>query len=355
MSKEKNNNDDFKEFLGKINTSGNLPAGDFEKEALEGFAMLENEQEAIDLKKSLDNKISEKLFDTEKKSTARTYWLAAAAGLILIIGFTVYFISGNTSVAKNEDLAISMPESPDEFRAAPKEPEAEVQQAPLKEEKADLPAAKTIVQQAEEKPVKHIAPPPVMPAEKAASKKRNSSLTQSDDLANANAGLATSEAETNSQESAVVNKNKENVPDKSVEMAPAIVSSNGAMMDNIPDNAAYRSNAPSAASPAYKFNAPAAVKIFNSDSIYTCTYTGGETALHKDLSVKLGAKNIAQKFEAVLSVNEKWVVTKVKITKPYTLNSAQQLQLIELLKSLDKFTCTGIFKGLMEYKVVYKP
>ena len=72
--------------------------------------MLESEQEAKDLKAALDTRINKELFNKEEKNNPKIYWLAAA-GLALVIGLTVLFVSNNNdALSTGSNLAISEPE-----------------------------------------------------------------------------------------------------------------------------------------------------------------------------------------------------------------------------------------------------
>ncbi len=80
---------------------------DFERDALAGFDMLDSEQEAKDLKASLDTRIQKELFTKEEKNNPKVYWLAAA-GLALVIGLsTLFVINNNDSLSKSGKLAIT--------------------------------------------------------------------------------------------------------------------------------------------------------------------------------------------------------------------------------------------------------
>jgi hypothetical protein len=95
-----NKTNNMDELLNHLNSeTDDLDA--FEKEALEGFAMLESKQEALDLKQSLDKKIEEELF-TEKKKPVFIYW-SAAAGVALLIG--LMFLFKNVNKIEEADLA----------------------------------------------------------------------------------------------------------------------------------------------------------------------------------------------------------------------------------------------------------
>lgn len=109
---------DLNELLDHIkNPADDLDA--FEQEALEGFAMLENEQEAIEMKKRLDKKLNGELF-TKKKQPVYIYW-SAAAGVALLIGLILLFKTTNT--IEKQDLALNETKPQEqnelEFKPAP--------------------------------------------------------------------------------------------------------------------------------------------------------------------------------------------------------------------------------------------
>ncbi len=97
-----NPNSNLNDFLNK--NKQNL-TDDFEKDAFEGFETLNSQQDAFELKASLDKKITQKLF-SEKKETKKIVWYAAA-GLFLVIGFSVFFILNNTNtIVKNNNVSL---------------------------------------------------------------------------------------------------------------------------------------------------------------------------------------------------------------------------------------------------------
>lgn len=97
------NNDELNNLLNN-RESGNLD--DFEREALEGFDMLESEEEAHQLKNELDNRIYKKVFfKEEEKKRGGIYWFAAA-GLALVIGLSAYFVLNNNDKIIGKDVAV---------------------------------------------------------------------------------------------------------------------------------------------------------------------------------------------------------------------------------------------------------
>jgi len=97
------NNENLKQLFNKAKADEqNLD--DFEKEAMAGFNMLESENEANNLKTSLDNRINSELFYKKENHNQKVYWLAAA-GLALVIGLSALFILNDTnSISKNTDI-----------------------------------------------------------------------------------------------------------------------------------------------------------------------------------------------------------------------------------------------------------
>jgi len=81
----------------------NKPGGDldaFEQEALEGFAMLDSKQEALNIKQRLDERMEEKF--SEKRKPLFIYW-SAAAGIALILGL-IFLVRSNQDL-KSEEVA----------------------------------------------------------------------------------------------------------------------------------------------------------------------------------------------------------------------------------------------------------
>ncbi|MFO0357494.1 MAG: hypothetical protein ACK50A_11105 [Sphingobacteriaceae bacterium] len=109
---------DLSELLDHIkNPVDDLDA--FEQDALEGFAMLENEQEAIEMKERLDKKLNDELF-IKKKQPVYIYW-SAAAGVALLIGLILLFKTTNTIEKQDIALNESKPQEQNqlEFKPAP--------------------------------------------------------------------------------------------------------------------------------------------------------------------------------------------------------------------------------------------
>lgn len=83
----------------------NEPADDFEKEALEGFATLESQEEAFTLKANVDARLGE-TFRQEKKRGFAIWW--AAAGILVTAGLAVLLFRNPVPENKN-NVALNEP------------------------------------------------------------------------------------------------------------------------------------------------------------------------------------------------------------------------------------------------------
>jgi hypothetical protein len=106
----------------------------FEQEAMEGFAMLESKQEALDIKKRLDERMEEKF--SEKRKPLFIYW-SAAAGIALIIGL-IFLVRSNGNL-KSDEVADNSVVSKAQLEGklnSPAETPAELKQQTTKESAA---------------------------------------------------------------------------------------------------------------------------------------------------------------------------------------------------------------------------
>ncbi len=114
----------------------------FEQEALEGFATLENKQEALEMKQRLDERMEEKF--SKKRKPLFIYW-SAAAGIALIIG--LIFLTQTNKDLNSEGLADSSVLS--EKQAEITENNAVAPPAELKQDEAKKMSGKARSQNAE--------------------------------------------------------------------------------------------------------------------------------------------------------------------------------------------------------------
>ncbi|MDP1802322.1 MAG: hypothetical protein Q8L81_13270 [Bacteroidota bacterium] len=437
---------------------------DFEKDAIEGFDMLESEQEAADLKASLDTRIQKELFAKEEEKNPKIYWFAAA-GLILVVGLSVLFIlNNNDSLSKSHDLAITntvqeneknvLPDSKAELKEETIAPPTEAatltdEESPAKKTEEKLKSGKLDLQdQAGEKdmvaattnnkvaqdeketkprmvvaastkgPVdikqiekeqserkKEVAADEMTSVGSGSNSKNNNTTAGIDDLAKGSkdkegeafksittktpdqkAKLAETEstpknevaygspkekakkedrrndndAEEDLNQPVAINMdkntsvNREEKAGKKAKRANNKQSATGAVSENND----YKPGSPNITTTkdAIVLENTASAEAQKEPAI-NCYYTGGETAATTDLRDKLKGKDIDQKFDVTLFVNEKKMVEKVEYINSYDLTAKQKDELTKILKTLCKFNffVNPTTKGLFPYKIIYRP
>lgn len=339
------NNDKLKELL---DNAGKQPDSDFEKEALEGYARLENAGEALKLKQELDKRMYPKVFAKRRRVTV--YW-AAAAAFLLLVGFSAFFVLG-TATTSDEQLAISRPVPEAAPASAPpavpdpaagEKPQEKTAPQPVKEDaiRSDntaVTAARKL--QPVKRPVAVKAAPPLTQA--ASEPEQALAMDAVDAGAPENAAARASEK---TAEPLLMQQNNAYspaaptftmAPDKAVALEEVQLEKKSARFKKKES----RSNNELKASAAGA--APEA-----------CYYTGGDKELKKEITEKLAAANLLQKFEAVLEIRPDGTVANVTFKNAYTLTASQQQQVTVILKALDKFNTASEKKR--EYTLEFKP
>ncbi|MDX2173596.1 MAG: hypothetical protein SFY56_10765 [Bacteroidota bacterium] len=417
-----NPNNDLNDFLNKSNQ--NLQ-DDFEKDAFEGFEMFDSKEEAFELKAALDKKIAP-LF-AEKKQNFRVIWYAAA-GLILVIGLTVFFIQTNSdSIVKTKDVSmLDIPKKemvegkPEETEttakmpnnAIPTEVESEKKLEKDKQSSDIISEAKKVEDKSAFEEVKKTGE---LSDEDRGYNQGNSkdangdldkmvlakSTTKSGISANSGAGEGNINEEVNTKSSPVTvggissretvktQKENEEAEGKNFAEAETIVTNNKSVAfkenkdleDKESDLKKSEKVASSKKAKERKknrsdSNQPVSVTseqskgpefYKNDDAPKTtidakaetnqCYYSGGETNLKKDVSDKLVTKNVNQKFDVVLFINENKKVEKVNFTNTFNLTVAEKQVIENELKTLNKFNfyINPSTKILFEFKLEYRP
>jgi len=327
------NNKPLKELLNKQQADDA-----FEQEALEGFSALGSD-EAMKAKERLDARIYPAVFSDQKSRAG--YWLAAA-GLLLVIGLTVYFIS-NGSGAPSKDLALSTEQRHEEL--SPALPEQKIMPAPAKEEKTARPVA-------EPKPA--AAPAKEVATERADKKEINSKLQSAAPAAEPEAAPDVAAVEKEPAPIAMGKKaGQEGAAMDAVQSPPTAFTSQS--MDLAKDKEETNTFKPAISAPqpreaGRKSKSPAAAHA-NILADSAPVYAGGDNALQKDLKEKLAAKQLLHPFEAILYLNSGNRVESVKFENCRDLTAEQQKQITEILKTLDKFS--GAEKGAATYKMKF--
>lgn len=325
------NNKKLKELLNKQQADDA-----FEQEALEGFSILGSD-EAMKTKEQLDARIYLAVFSRQKSSSG--YWFAAA-GLLLVIGLSVYFIS-NGSGAPSKDLALSTEQRHEEL--SPALPEQKIMPAP-----AEAKENKEAAQPAAAAPAKEVA------RERTAEKEINSKMQSAGPAAEPETTPDVTAADKKQAPDGAGKKvEQEDVAADMVQSSPAVFSSQS--MDLAKEESEKNTFKPAISAPepreaSRKSKAPAGANV-NILTASAPVYAGGDHALQKDVKEKLASKQLLHPFEATLYLNSSNRVESVKFENCRDLSSEQQKQIIEILKSLDKFS--GAEKGATAYKLKF--
>ena len=364
MSKSPNNNLNTKELealLAKKNSHGE-GLDDFEKEALDGFIMLDNDEDPIALKEKLDARIHTEVFSKEKKSTP-LYWLAAA-GLAFVIGLSIFFIVNNQALeTKKSNLAIASPK---------KAPQEEIPNVINQEQTSAAPIEL---------------------------KKSNSATHVEDDekkLTSSRAREKTSDLVVAAKQQPITtalayNAETEVEGQKEVMAAPPVQAAKGVLEGEIPANkdndegqqdvvsnyddkkigsitkeasgsvAKNESKKQKQAAPEMASSVSFAEPSKNKENLPTtnanCFYIGGETTLNKEVKEELASKKITAAFSATLFINKKAKVEKVEFTDSKAITADEQKIITATLTSLKDFRIIKWPKktNLIEYSFVFKP
>ena len=360
MSSHKDNthNKKLKDLLNKNKISDSEPLDDFEAEALEGFAMLENEEEILELQDQLDKRVYTEVFTEEKKSQ-RNYWYAAA-GLVLIIGFSIYFIQ-NGSIAGSKDLAIQS-----EKKIPGGEIQKSIEEKTKKNEELQFKEPENVKKSQE---IKAIQPQ----RENEAFKARDEEISNAGASEDASTLKETNGVQLESKAQAVPamvsgEDKKLSAPRKTMEepqkdkdldkedLAKTPAAEAKSDMTVAMNEVEVVKKAPLNKSAKYEAQ-PSAAGASGAHTTNSCYYSGGNDALMNDLKISLAAKNLLQKLDATLFIDEKNKVEKVIFTNSYDLSKSEQKQVTEILKQLNKFilTNTATGKSMAEFKLEFRP
>lgn len=375
---------------------------DFEKEALEGFDLL-SEEEAFQLKNELDAEIGEKLFKP-KKQTTRIYFLAAAS-FVLIVGLSVLFmintnvLEEKAGIALNQDInEIAKPEgiiSKDELGSTKEKmdaaPDSKSDKSIVEEEKVRRIQNKVSEQDPQKRSINAKETQNVQQGDGLAESPKEqivgevAASSEVDDLR-----LDKSKGKANDREQLPV-EDKKSEEEKILEI-PATKSSVTSAGKAESVNALYKekarkksrssSNEPK---PAQQNNADQDFNLAESrnegklkDEVATSpsapsneavttgknagpgnstsySYKSGEAELEKDLRAKLTKEEVNERFDAILFINKKGKVEKVNVFNTFSLSNKKINAIEKILKDLDHFNVPAKASGLYEYKLNYRP
>jgi hypothetical protein len=350
MSNNKDHNQKLKNLLNKNSTEMPDNTDEFEKAALEGFALLESEQEVLDLKDSLDLKIYAEVFKAKKQESRTRYWLAAAA-LIGVTGFSIYFFQSSFEV-KNDGLAIQQPTVSGKHKI-PEDSELSHDKKVLNEALEAQPSkeAKTIESKKTIKSL-HIDGEDTF---KETQKKDNTELINS--AASNTPSMVSEKREGDEktvkpQEEIVLQQANEDLP---TPPRAQVSRSSVNETENVKQKKFSKKEERNESTPSASQLGD--VVTISTGSMPFCYYDGGDSALKKDLNELLLKENLLFKFDALLFLNKKARIEKVTLINTYGLKNTEQTQLTELLKTLSKFRVKGEIskKERLEYKIEFRP
>ncbi|MBK9283080.1 MAG: hypothetical protein IPM51_02035 [Sphingobacteriaceae bacterium] len=408
---EKNlNNNELKKLLSNKNST---QLDQFDKEALEGFDLIENETELFQLKNELDEEMQKTVFAKKNKFTWSIIW--AAASLMLILGLSVIFLLNSTSNESKKDLALlQMEESPIMVPGEKNEPATESLSLNEESSKNNKPVSdnkqikKTVAAEQVNKGKSDNFSETASESEDdiidAVAKKENrgdgnsggksnSGYLGSKDEAKPSGNLLDKQAATDSERESssekdqdqlarsIVNNTTKTKEEKVSTGAPAkdaelnlggakdkregVSNEEGEKSDrkkksglkapkikNL-EQAASESPAPAVSAP----QEPKTVTENRDESNLNneVTFKSGKPALHEFLNKKLSEENVNQKFDAVLLINKKGKVEKAEIYNKYDLSKSEKNKIEKILEKLENFKIGKKQTELQEYKLEYRP
>lgn len=332
--------DKLKAFLGK---QPGETADEFEQEALEGFAMLENEQEILELKSQTDAKVNAAL--QVKRSKKTTYWFAAA-GLLLCIGLTVFFVSQQGTLEDNrvaiEEKALSAEQlSPADHTntdgaLATSDSLAPTQYKsvnPVVSSRMDQTAAAPVPSETSQERFSESAG-------KASPSTQAGAEPEKTAEALANLPLAKDEGAAPTNDAKAVSL--EDISNEDREEHVAVVSA----QPESKTKKALRKKAES--EPA---TAPASASYESALAI--CWYEGGDQRLQQDLKKELLKRQLDRPFKANLSVATNGTVERVEFLNGKEFNRDEKKELEAVLKKLSAFKNSS--GAAQSYIVDYRP
>jgi hypothetical protein len=342
MSRPSNTTNDkrLKALLDK-QKSRQPPADAFEQEALEGFAMLESQEEALDLKAELDREMNDTVF-ARKQAPARIYWMAAA-GLALLIGISAYFILAGDPIAKPELAVTAATPNADSLAAAPAmegsyEDKAAELSSPKPADNAGTPADQKRKNTSAAQPQASQPGSPLI-AEKEAAPAAEVSFAASGsaapDITSPNEEPAADKDLKAEQEKAAateVAETKAGVSKKDAREEPAKKA-----------RVKAKTEAPGAAAPA---GAPRSNSYRRADdqaeeatdTTQNCYYLGSKFELYQQLSRRLAEKGLDKPFNATLYfTGPNTRVQRVELTNAANISAEEQSGIIKVIKTLDGF------------------
>jgi hypothetical protein len=314
MSKEENNdaNQELRELLQRRSTG---QPDDFEKEALEGYAMLDSEDDALKLKTELDHRMARSLGESQNSRPRTLYWIAAAC-VLFITSYSFYYILTNN--APESELAVREPNREPRFEPAPeKSMPAEVPPAETPKHPADAQYSAPRMEKKSE--------PSARSGEPSGSATTASNKASEEELNEDRKMAATMPVAANSGAGVTFANENQATDNKEMAAQPSRQMTSGKITAQKYKGAQQAPSAVAAPAAADK-NIPAGV-----------TYLGGQDSLNADLAKMLEKAGLNRQFNAVIHFTRLHAISQVEITDPFGLDQKQQDQVKKILGDLRKF------------------
>lgn len=346
----------------------------FEQEALEGFATLESTQEAIDMKKRLDERMEEKL--SEKRRPLFIYW-SAAAGIALIF-VLAFLLRTNGDLKSEEALADNTSTTQEQLNNNinnPTAPPAELKQAELEKKVSGSKSGKAYAEGESNGTAGGLNKGPVKPLEEqAAAKSNDADLAMADEVENIG-----SKDQSNGDKEANAQKRSDSKP---VDDLAASTTKN---QNNVPGNAAAGSgsdanNERSKAKEEEDYKEPKATDYFSSrkikkekkaaqttpaqpkseiegtyekSTIKAASLTIKDSELQQKIDKFFKDKDYKKAFVCTLTIDADNIVESVVFQNPDIFSKSQKKELTEFLLKLKCFK-NHEFSVYSTYQLNYK-
>jgi hypothetical protein len=334
MSKQEKHNRSLHDFLNKEIKE---PEDAFEKEAREGFDMLENHGEAFELKAATDARVNKEVFVPKRERTV-FYW-AAAASVALFTGFAVYFFN---DFSQTQPLAVTQMEIKKEADPLPEQPQI-----------VATPAAPVAEKQENKKLSGDDGVKKTTPEARALEKNEKAAVNEEEKKEEKDKPAGKSNALQMTAASAEPVKDQESIASgaNQEDNIKANTENEGAPAEQKRSKKSKQAEQVPAAAPT---RAQSDYEI--ADVNIRPEYPGGHDQLLKEVLEKLKKKNSLVKFTATLFINgDNGGVEKIEFERGDDLSKAQKKVISEELSTLKKFLVPSPANRTLTYELQFKP
>lgn len=337
--------DELRDFLRKREHPETSGMDDFEREAMEGFAEL-SDQQILETSASLDRRMNQELL-TSRRPVPFKRWLAAAS-VFLVLGIAGILLF-NLSVEKDSGRVAQELKPVSEPNAAANVPPAT--EAPKEQALSESLETQTLVPGAKQKSTNLETMTKDAKENQAPSVTPNRYVKTVDPGApvasNAEEDLAAAAAD---EAPVLLEKADQNVEkDKTTEENQSRMAMNTAASDK------KGSKLPNSKNKAEAKPLAAAPVVAGNQSWIPCQYLNGESGFKDELKIKLSKSGVLLPFSASLMVNDQKKVMQVLFTDESTLNANSKAKVIECLMSMHDFVISEGSGEVYTYTFKFKP